>query len=70
MLRQLAEHIGDLEALNSVFRRWADVLGPQRLALVSMAALQTTFADCLTMTPLGEVPAGATAYDVGRLARD
>lgn len=56
LIRQLADHIGDLDALNAVFRRWVDVLSETNLACVCMAALQSTFAGCLVMTPLADVP--------------
>lgn len=68
LLRQLAKLIGDLDALNTVFSHWVDVLGPSRMATVCMAALQTTFADCLTMTPLEDIPAGAATYDTRAIA--
>lgn len=58
LIRGLAEHLGDTDALNSVFLRWLDVLDQPRFTQVCMVALQTTFAECLTPTPVGEFPPG------------
>jgi hypothetical protein len=38
LIRALAEHIGDLEAIDALMLRWADTLGASNLARVSLAA--------------------------------
>lgn len=68
LIRQLADHIGDPDAISDTLLRWADTLGPERLALVCMAALQTTFRDCITEVPIADVPPGAHAFTYGRSA--
>lgn len=62
LLRQLAEHIGQTDKLSQVFTRWLDVLGHEGFSRVCMAALRTTFTDCLTMTPLDDIPPGSHVY--------
>lgn len=62
LLRQLAQNVGDVNALNATFLHWCDVLEPSNFTRVCMAALQTTFTECLTMTPIDDLPPGAHVY--------
>lgn len=61
LIRALAPVVGDPEAVNDVMRRWVDVLGARDFGLVCMAAMQTTYTDCLIPTPLDEIPANRLA---------
>jgi hypothetical protein len=62
LLRQLEQRVGDREAIDALMRRWLDVLDVSGLSLVCMAAIQTTFADCMTEIPTADVPPGAVAF--------
>lgn len=68
LLRELVPHIGDREAVNTLMLHWYETLGHHGLSVVSMAAVQMTFADCLTNTPVSEVPDDAIALVVDRTA--
>ena len=65
LIRQLAEHIGDPDALNDVFRHWVGVLDADRFAMVCMVALQSTFTDCLVPIPLADLPAIGHVFQQG-----
>jgi hypothetical protein len=60
LLRVLAQHIGDGEAIAAHMRRWVDHLGPSAFGAVCMAAVLTTFTDCLTV--VAGVPPGASGF--------
>jgi hypothetical protein len=62
LLRELSPHVGDLDAVNSTLSHWAEVLDYPRFEFVCMAALQSTFTDCLSLVPRTEVPAGGITY--------
>jgi len=59
LIRELAQHAGDPDAVRKVLLRWLDIEDTSRLSLASMAALQLVFADCLTRMPVDQIPAGA-----------
>lgn len=62
LLRELAQHYGDPDAIAAVGRRWLHELGARRLGLVSAAALRTVFAECLTEVPRSDAPAGSIEF--------
>lgn len=62
LVRELAHHIGDADGVAEVFTRWTRVLGQTSFATVCVAATRITFRDCLTQTPIADVPAGAIAF--------
>ena len=69
LIRELAQHAGDPDAVRAALLRWLDTEGTGRLSLICMAAVQTTFADCLTRVPTDQVPPGAlTLNPTGRNA--
>jgi len=53
LIRELAQHAGDPDAVRAVLLRWLDAEGTSRLPMACMSAVQIIFADCLTRTPLG-----------------
>lgn len=61
LLRELAGHIGDPDAVNATMLRWHETHGSE-LGLVSMAAVRRTFAECLTWPPNADIPPGASIY--------
>ncbi len=65
LIRQLAQHIGDEDpdAMDAVFRRWLDTLDAE-IYVVALAALRTTFVDCLTVTDPATWPPNGTALAV------
>jgi hypothetical protein len=56
LINSLAEHSGDREAVNVELQHWLEVLDAPNLIRVCVAAVQMTFADCLAITPLEQVP--------------
>ena len=62
LLRVLTPLVGDREAINTEMSRWLDLLDYRDLSLVCIAAVHTTFVDCLTPTPLDQAPPGALTY--------
>lgn len=60
LLILLAQHIGDETAVKAHMQRWADALGPSSFGAVCMAALVTTFIDCLAV--VDSVPSGSTGF--------
>lgn len=56
LVRELGAIAGDPEAVDATLTRWLDVLDVTNLARVCVAAVQLTFADCLTHTPLTDLP--------------
>ena len=60
LLRQLAQVIGDPEALDETFVRWLTVLEDDNFNRVCLASLRTLFHRCLTR--VDEVPAGHVAF--------
>lgn len=70
LIRALAQHPGDAEAVCSTLLRWHDLLDTNDLSLVCMAAIRTVFAECLIphpdripadgLTLAPPVPTGAT----------
>ena len=61
LLRSLTPHAGDPDAVHAELLRWLGVLDTRDLSFVCMRAVQVTFADCLTVTPLDQAPPGALA---------
>ena len=59
LIRELAQHAGDPDAVRAVLLAWLEAEGTSRLSLASMAALQLVFATCLTRVPVDQIPAGA-----------
>lgn len=39
---------GDPDAIDDTLSRWAEELGPERMAQVCMAAVRITFAECMS----------------------
>lgn len=64
LIRELTKHIGDTDQLEAVFSRWLDVLDVPRFNLVCLAALRTTFLECLRVVPAGEWPADGVTLTV------
>jgi hypothetical protein len=65
LIRALAEHIGDRKETSRLMLRWADTLGAANLGRVSMAAMRTVFAECLSLRTREDWPPGdAYALDV------
>lgn len=62
LIRELAEHPGDDEAVCAVLLRWLDVLDTWPLAQVCMAAMRATYGRCLIPHP-DSVPAGGLTVD-------
>lgn len=56
MLRELTPHAGDSDQVDAVLTGYLDRLGHNHFSLVCMAAVQMTFTDCLTLTPLDSLP--------------
>jgi len=59
LIRELAQHAGDPDAVRATLLAWLDLEDVARLSLVSMASLQLVFSDCLTPVPVDQIPAGA-----------
>lgn len=59
LVRALAEHPGDDEAVCRVLTDWHDRLGYRDLGFVCMAAMRTTFGECLSVHDLDALPPGA-----------
>lgn len=53
LIRELAQHAGDPDAVRTVLLQWLTREDHDRLSMVAMSAVQIMFADCLTRTPLG-----------------
>lgn len=68
LLRELSDHIGDDDAIRAVMKRWHYVLGAKRFGVVCMASVRITFGDCLTETPIADVPPGALAFNAKETA--
>jgi hypothetical protein len=60
LLNVLAARIGDPDAVDALLRHWTTTLGARRLGQVSVAAVRTTFVDCLTR--VSELPPNGTAF--------
>lgn len=59
----LSPHIGNGQRIDRALARWLEVLGPIPFAQVCLAALTTTFGECLTMTdPSDWPPHGVALY--------
>lgn len=56
LIRALTPLSGDRDAVNTALNHWLDALDAGDLSLVCIAAVQTIFADCLTPTPLDQLP--------------
>lgn len=56
LILSLAALAGDLEAVNAELRHWHDVLDTRDLARVCMAVVQMTFAECMAITPVEQLP--------------
>lgn len=56
LIRCLAARLGDPEAVTNELRRWTDILGANRLALVCLAVVQTTFRECLPLVSREDWP--------------
>lgn len=61
LIRDLTPHAGDVDAVREVLFGWLETEDVARLSLICMAAVQTTFADCLTR--VAQVPPGALSLD-------
>jgi len=61
LIRELAQHAGDPDAVRAVLLRWLDTEGTARLSTACMSAVQIVFADCLTR--VAQVPPGALALE-------
>ncbi len=66
LIGQLAENVGDPDAVTATLARWCDVLGPGPFGLVCMAAMQTTFTDWLHGVPAAEFPPGGVTLAAPR----
>jgi hypothetical protein len=60
LLRLLADHIGDPDAIDDALRHWTETLGAARLGQVCAVAVRTAFAECMTRVP--ELPANGTTF--------
>jgi hypothetical protein len=56
LVRALSPLSGDHDAVNAEMSRWLDVLDFRDLSVVCIAAVHLIFTDCLTPTPLHELP--------------
>ena len=56
LVRTLTPLSGDRAAVNEVLGRWLDVLDAGDLSLVCTAAVQLVFTECLTLTPIDQMP--------------
>jgi len=64
LLRTLVQHYGDEEAVATVLMHWLNVLGMDGLSLVSVAAVQRVFSECLSAPPdTTETPPGALEFN-------
>ncbi len=63
LLRALAQHAGDGEAIAGIMRHWHNVLGPSRFGVVCMATVRITFRDRLALP--ADAPPGALAFPLG-----
>ena len=61
LVRDLAPHATDPDAVNAILRDWFAHEDVTRLGLISMAAVQLIFTDCLTPVPTDQAPPGALA---------
>lgn len=61
LIRTLAPLSGDEDAIDAEMRRWVDALDVSHFSMVCMAALQLVFCECLTPTPLRDLPADRLA---------
>jgi hypothetical protein len=61
LLRRLVHHIGDHDAIETELQDWLNELGIPSLSLVLLAAVRLTFEECLTITPLADIPAARLA---------
>jgi len=61
LVRDLAPHATDPDAVNAVLRDWFAHEDVTRLGLICMAAVQLIFTDCLNPVPASEAPPGALA---------
>lgn len=61
LIRALTPLSGDREAVNAELNHWLTVLDADDLSLVCTAAVRTIFADCLTPTPIDQLPADRLA---------
>ena len=59
LVTQLSTTPGDSAAVTATLMRWTDTLDPPQMALICMAAVRLTFADCLSRVPVDQIPAGA-----------
>lgn len=62
LLRDLAERVGEPEAVTAVLREWFEDIGAENLALVAVLALEAAFANCMTVVQPHEVTPGAITY--------
>lgn len=62
LLRELTPLAGDADAVREVMTRWLSTLGGRTLGLVCAKAVHLTFTECLTPTPIEDVPAGRLAF--------
>ncbi|HXH78176.1 hypothetical protein [Nocardioides sp.] len=62
LLRTLVQHYGDDEEVATVLMHWLEVLGMDGLSLVCVAAVQRTFAECLSPPPADGPPPGALEF--------
>jgi len=60
LLRALAPLAGDAAAIDQFMRRWLDEHGVPAAGMVALAAIRTTFADCLYPA---DSPDGAIGFD-------
>ena len=60
LIRALAQHPGDDDAVRSVLTRWHDTIDTRDLSLVCMAAMRTVFSECLIPHPDRVPPDGLT----------
>ncbi|MCW2763613.1 MAG: hypothetical protein JWR85_3814 [Marmoricola sp.] len=62
LLRELSRHVGEPEAIAEVLRQWFADIGADTLALVSILALESTFADCMSVVPAVAFPPGGITF--------
>jgi len=61
LILDLTEHAGNRHEVGATLMQWLDAEEDLfRFAFVCMAALQQTYAECLTRVPPGTVPPGST----------
>lgn len=62
LLNELTGHIGDADAIDAALLRWVADHGAATFGFICAAAVQTVFTECLTLTPIEDVPAGRLAF--------